>query len=623
MKPSNLESFVFVSSSQAYRLTFLVSILMLLSCCSDRELAPDQSLYFDSAAFLMNDQQTPPEDKGNIWQQVALPDLWDIKRPGVGGTGWYRFDLKLNVPPNRLWGIYLPRINRNAAVFLNGVLLGSDAPVERKQSTSWNHPLYFTIPNGLLKAGDNQLFIRLSSAANCRGRLLPFYMGADELLRPKYEQNYFFRITLSQLVGAFALTMGLCIGLMWLIRREAVYGWFALGSLFWAIYTSWFFVRSMPFTLPHWAALTFSSSFWMIACMWIFVGAYAGLEFTCTRRITIAYCMLSTIAVFALPQRYLFDGLVVAYLPLTILGGWMLFLLARRRVKHPTFDTFILFTSITPIAGLGTHDWFNLAFHQQRPYLMHYSAPFIFLLIGWALVRRFKQAVQEADTLNRELEERVAKRESDLKQAFETIHTLEKDRALKDERERIMRDIHDGVGGQLVSALAMMENSEGANKSVADTLLFALDDLRLIIDSLAPEEEGLPELLTMFKYRYEPKLKEHGITLKWNQSELPVLAEFTPEHSLQLLRIIQEAFTNILKHADASRIVVDISQSSVEGERLASITICDDGKGFPAELAKGGRGLNNMQRRARDIGVKVECFNQQKGACVRICLSAR
>ena len=599
---------------------FIALLCIVFIGCSFPNPDDQQYLSFKNADFLLKNQEKPPEGDSLSWQQVQLPDLWDINRPDVGGTGWYRFDLKLNVPPNRLWGIYLPRINRNAAIFLNGVLLGSDTPLEYKRSTSWNHPLYFTIPNGLLKAGENQLFIRLNSAANCRGRLLPFYMGADKLLRPKYEQNYFFRITLSQLVGAFALTMGFCIGLIWLIRREAVYGWFALGSLFWAVYTSWFFVRSMPFTLPHWVALTNSSGFWMIACMWIFVGTYVDLEFKNTRRITLAYCLVSTIAMFALPERYLFDGLVLAYLPLAILGGWMLFLLARHKVKYPTFDTIILFFSIVPIAGLGTHDWFNLAFHLQHPYLMHYSAPFIFLLVGWALVRRFKYAIDEADTLNRELEHRVAKRESELKHAFETINSLEKDKALKDERERIMRDIHDGVGGQLVSALAMMEDGGTASKEVSETLVFALEDLRLIIDSLAPDEEDLPSLLTMFKYRYEPMLKEHGITLKWHQTDLPALVAFSPQHSLQLLRMIQEAFTNILKHAGATRIDVDISQHSVEGDSLACITICDDGNGFPAELAKGGRGLSNMQRRASDIGVDVKFFNQNKGACVRICL---
>ncbi|MDQ6972921.1 MAG: hypothetical protein Q9M30_09745 [Mariprofundaceae bacterium] len=417
--------------------------------------------------------------------------------------------------------------------------------------------------------------------------------------------------------------MGICVGLIWMVRREAIYGWFALGSLFWAIYASWFFVQTIPMSFASWVALTNSCGIWMIGVMWVFVGTYAGLAIRNVTRSIIAYCALVTMVLFMLPQQYLFDGLVIAYLIPIIPCGWILMLFYKYSVKHPVPNSAMLFISIAPVVGLGTADWFNLAFHLQHPYLMHYSAPFIFLLMGWMLLRRFIAAIDEADNLNVELESRVSLREQELASAFKTISTLEKEKALKAERERIMRDIHDGVGGQLVSALAMMENDKNANSVLADTLIFALDDLRLIIDSLAPEEEGLPALLTMFKYRYEPKLKKYGISLNWMQSDRPVLSEFSPQDSLQLLRMMQEAFTNILKHAGASCIDVLIGPGDdAEGDTVL-ISISDNGKGFPTERPPGGRGLSNMQRRANDIGLEVAFTNRNKGACVRILLPHR
>jgi len=581
----------------------------------------DQVISFTAADFQLDNSEHPPDTVESNWQKVKLPDLWDYQRPDASGAGWYRLKVKLQRAPNHLWGIYLPRVNQHATVFLNDVMLGSDVSVEQKQTTSWNYPLYFTIPKGLLTADENNLYIRLQSEANSRGRLLPFYMGPDEFLRLIFEKNYFFRVTLSQIIGSFALTMGLCIGLVWIVKREPLYGWFALGSFFWAFYTSWFFVQRLPFELSYWIALTNSSGIWMIGCMWIFFCNYAGFELKNRERMIIGYCILATIILLSLPQNHLYQGLVMAYLFLLISFGWMLLRIVKHFLKHPCFDSTMLFVSITPLIGLGTHDWVNLAFHLQHPYLLHYSAPIIFVPVGWALVRRFTNAINEAETLNRELGIRVDEREEELRRAFETINALEKQKALKGERERIMRDIHDGVGGQLVSALAMLETSEHANKGVTDTLVFALDDLRLIIDSLAPEEEGLPELLSMFKYRYEPKLKEQGVALQWQQSDLPELSRFSPQHSLQLLRIIQEAFTNILKHAKASQIDVIIAAEDGESGR-ASICICDNGDGFPSELKKKGRGLSNMQRRASDIGIEIEFFNQSKGACVRLWLAA-
>jgi len=600
----------------------MIFLFLLFGGCSIQEDNPSQYLHFDSASFMMANQEKPPENKVESWHQVELPDLWDIQRPSIGGTGWYRFEIKLNVPPNRLWGIYLPRINRHAAVFLNGVLIGTDAPIEDTNSTSWNHPLYFTIPNGLLISGENLLYIRLESARHNRGRLLPFYIGADQFLRPMYERNYFFRVTANQLVGAFTLTMGLSIGLIWMIRREPVYGWFSLGSLFWALYTSWFFVKSAPMGLPHWTALTNSSGVWMIGCMWIFVCTYMGLKFKSAQRTILIYCLSVTIILWESPQRFLFDILTLAYFIFFIFLGWMLYHIFKYwMIQWEKMDAVILVFSVVPIVFLGSVDWLNLAFHLQYPYMLQYSAPLIFSLIGWALLRRFTKAIDQADTLNRELEHKVNEREVELRHAMEAINRLEKQKILKDERERIMRDIHDGVGGQLVSALAMMEHHK-SDKNVTDVLTFALDDLRLIIDSLAPEEDSLPALLTMFKYRYEPKLKEQGVSLNWRQEDHPVLDQFSPQDSLQLLRMIQESFTNILKHAKADQIDVAVAISNMEGDRV-SICICDNGTGFHSTTKKKGRGLVNMQRRAHDIGLEIEFFNQTQGACVRIWLTPK
>ena len=600
------------------RLPSLLAILLatiLLTACSTQPDSRQRLITFNNGDFLLKNQPQPPAEN-EPWQAVSLPDLWDVQRPLASGAGWYRFRLTLNVPPNRLWGVYLPRINRNVAVFINGALVGQDAPFAATRVNSWNHPQYFTIANGLLHSGVNDVMVRLIAEPKSRARLLPFYAGPDSQLRPFYQQAYFVRITLAQMVGAFALTMGLCIGIIWLIRREAEYGWFALGSLFWAAYTMWYFVQHIPFNNHLWIMLTNISGMWMIGSMWIFVGLHAGLDIKTTRRSIIAYCSLVSIVLPLLPHLLQFDAMVIAYLLLFIPNGWMLWLFVRNWQNKPTLDNAMIFVSILPIVLLGTHDWLNLAFHLQHNYLMHYAAPFIFLLMGWALLRRFIEAINVSENLNRELEQRVAERESELQQAFGTIHEMEKKKALEQERERIMRDIHDGVGGQLVSALAILEHDRRQNPLLADSLNFALDDLRLIIDSLTPDDASLDEQLGMFKYRYEPKLRQYGIELQWRQSSEQALPDFSPQQTLQLLRIIQEIFTNILKHANARRVNVLIDY---DDEEHFCLQVCDDGDGFSNQQKIRGRGIGNMRKRAQDIGMEIEFYNQNDGgACVRV-----
>ncbi len=596
------------------QLLALLTGLFLLSACTSRPGPLPGMIRFDKGEFLLKNQAHPPS--GNeAWQPVSLPDLWDDRRPQARGAGWYRFRFALDDPPDRLWGVYLPRIKRNIAVFINDILIGQDAPFGDTHVDSWNHPQYFSIPNSVLRAGENTLMIRLANEPKSRGRLLPFFAGPEHRLRPFYERAYFTRITLAQMVGAFSLTMGLCIGIIWLIRRESGYGWFALGSLFWAAYTMWYFVQHIPFENRLWVALTNASGMWMIGCMWIFVGVHAGLEIRNTRRAILAYCAAITVILLSLPSGWIFDGLVIGYLLLFVVNGWMLWLFLRNWRRKPSIDNAMIFVSILPIILFGTHDWLNLAFHLQQDYRLHYAAPFIFLLMGWALLRRFIEAIEISESLNRELEQRVSARESELQQAFDRIHAMEKKKALEQERERIMRDIHDGVGGQLVSALAILEHDRRQNPLLADSLNFALDDLRLIIDTLSPDDASLEEQLGMFKYRYEPKLRQYGIELQWHQPRERALPDFSPQQTLQLLRIIQEIFTNILKHANARQVRVQIEY---DAGRQFSLQVCDDGEGFGNQQDIRGRGIGNMRRRAREIGMEIEFYNQDIGACVRL-----
>ena len=87
---------------------------------------------------------------------------------------------------------------------------------------------------------------------------------------------------------------------------------------------------------------------------------------------------------------------------------------------------------------------------------------------------------------------------------------------------------------------------------------------------------------------------------------------------LQLLRILQEAINNALKHAQASRI--DIAAQYGHDGRLL-ISVADDGIGLPAEAERrAGRGILNMQGRARMIGAQMEWVDNHPGTRLMLSL---
>ena len=118
-------------------------------------------------------------------------------------------------------------------------------------------------------------------------------------------------------------------------------------------------------------------------------------------------------------------------------------------------------------------------------------------------------------------------------------------------------------------------------------------------------------LLATLRFRLEPRLESAGITLHWEVSEVPKLDWLDPRNSLHILRILQEAFANILKHTRASAIRV----TTAAADGCVSVTIADNGAGFDVTLAQrgGGIGLSNQRRRAEAIGGEVVIESSSSG----------
>jgi len=204
----------------------------------------------------------------------------------------------------------------------------------------------------------------------------------------------------------------------------------------------------------------------------------------------------------------------------------------------------------------------------------------------------------------RQLEAEIATSNARLRQ-------IEQQQILAEERKRLMQDMHDGLGSSLVSALRVVEHGRLDEMDVAQVLKSCIDDLKLAIDSMEPMAADLLLLLATLRFRLGQRLEASGIALHWEVQEVPELDWLTPRHSLHILRILQEAFTNIIKHAHATEIRV---ATAVEDNGVV-VTIADNGQGFDVAQAAdaGGKGLANQQRRAEAIGGRVDWNSSSAG----------
>jgi PAS domain S-box-containing protein len=192
---------------------------------------------------------------------------------------------------------------------------------------------------------------------------------------------------------------------------------------------------------------------------------------------------------------------------------------------------------------------------------------------------------------------------------------LGNERMLLLERERMMREMHDGLGGQLVSTIAMLERNRWTRSEVSESLRRALDDMRIVIDSLDPTTTDLTTSLGKLRARLEPLLRRNGIGLRWQIDEVPGLDDYPPEQTLHFLRIIQEAVTNAMRHAKPSE--VSIRASAARGEMLL-IEIRDNGSGFLPDSVQGGRGIQHMMSRANALGAELRFERENPGTLVEL-----
>ncbi len=195
--------------------------------------------------------------------------------------------------------------------------------------------------------------------------------------------------------------------------------------------------------------------------------------------------------------------------------------------------------------------------------------------------------------------------------------------AQESERARIARELHDEVGQTLTAVALRAERAAGealsqdqALREIAQSVVRSLDDVHRIGRELRPEaldDLGLVNALIALTSRVGD---QSGIEINRElEGGLPPLA---PEVELVIYRVAQEAMTNALRHAGATRLTVSLHR----GEDHVALRVSDDGRGMPAAPREGG--VRGMRERALLIGAELEISSANgDGTEVRLTVPAR
>jgi len=358
---------------------------------------------------------------------------------------------------------------------------------------------------------------------------------------------------------------------------------------------------------------------WFAAILVVIVNRYQQIPANRKEKVVfyVATAICASLPLFPDGYIHLASNILVGAFALGMIAYSFISLLLNQARRGSTSDFFIAM-SVAVIFFLSISDLIATLGVDERKYsgmTAHYGAPFLVFILSWKLIADFVSARNHAEELNRSLEARVQQKTEELKANFARVRELEQRELLAKERDRLIMDMHDGLGGQLVSAMSMLDYEKVNTDAVSDTLKDALTDLRMMIDALDPVCDDLAMVLGSFRQRLDKALAGSNTKLVWRVQDVPAMEELNPHVTLQILRILQEAVNNAVKYAEATEITV---ATGTENNRIY-LSVADNGKGLQAE-SEHGRGLQNMRRRAESINATLNINSGLDGVELKLLL---
>ncbi len=555
----------------------------------------------------------------SAWVRLILPD----RLCRADCTSHYKI-YRATIPTpadNEPTAIYLPMFEGSAAVYLNGAKIGQSGSTANPIADMTYQPMLLELPTDRFIAEHNRLEIIVASVIKRGGQLVPFFTGVTADLKDAYTPAAFLTVDMLAVYNGIFLVIGVLVLLLYFAGdKDRLYLWSVLLLIFCSL-------RNTNIVLPEWPAEpVMRHSIYLVSTLGVLLSSAGFISRLASRResvldiVLIAALLPVAILIYVGISTDLWTNWVRANIAIQIvavgLGPIMLIRFLIHARSFPINIQSAIFSLLLLALLLLLHDiWFTRPPRILQFQLSNLAALPVVLSLCVALVYRYSNHLATIRIHNQQLRSAVLDREQELSRSYATIREKDRQKVLGEERQRIMQDMHDGVGGRLATILQQLRHSKQGNGAISDELQQSIHDLRLIIDSLDENlGNNLGIALGNYRARIEPWLQEQGLHLDWsvNVGDPP---GFGPAQILQIYRCLQEALNNVLRHANATRVRV---QGEIIGEEVR-FEVRDDGHGFDTMAGK-GRGLVNISNRIESLGGSFEVQSDSTGTVLAISL---
>ncbi|MFC2968330.1 sensor histidine kinase [Acidimangrovimonas pyrenivorans] len=536
-------------------------------------------------------------------QPLTLPVQWRSSYRELV-TRVFELELTLDKVPVEGVYLYLPFFEPRLRVWVRDTQLydsriqGMWSPLDR--STSLVH-----LPRNVLQQGANTVRLAVETGPAPLGSLSQVVAGSLSELRSVYLLRSFFSHTIKPIIFGMQLFLALAGLLLFALRpKDVVFGWLGLLMATASVPA----LAAMETGLPRVAAASHSIYLLIPAAGLSLIGFSLSLTGLRASRHVLALTIAIPLALFVLTAVFSLSGPALGFLfsfPF-FLGCTTLSIgvLTSVSLREPRLEVILFLFSLVLLAVGTAHDFaIRLGWIADGMFLSVFSRFFSVTAIVIFIVRRLADQADSLDQAAEVLRQKLWEKEAQLATYFQQQKKLDEARVLAEERSRITADLHDGVAGHLTTIVALSDQPEDVSREIKQSARNALIDLRMVIDTMAVREGSLRYYLSLFRNRCLEPLENLGINVIWSMARLPEIANLSQERALNIMRVLQEAVNNALRHGNPDTIVIS---GMSEGRDQIRLTVTNN-RGVPRPATEsGGMGLINMRKRARALGGSLD-----------------